>query len=287
MSCALAAVIIALIVKIFLMKRDITRLADDLKSIIESNTNALLRVESGDSSLKKLAEALNRELKTIRKLKIKLTLGDKKIKDAVTNISHDLRTPLTAISGYLELLQKEPQSGEAAKYIDIVRSRTEELSMLTEELFKYAVVLDDETKPELETVDVGELLEECALSFFTAFKERNIVPDIALSRTPVIKITDRQALIRIFSNIISNAIKYTDGDFSIKMDDSGQIIFSNKAETLNSVDVEKLFDRFFTVRSNRLSTGLGLSITRLLAERLGYKIDAAYYDGRLKIILSL
>ena len=103
---------------------------------------------------------------------------------------------------------------------------------------------------------------------------------------PVLLKLDPTALTRIFSNIINNAIKYSDGDFSVVLDKNGSIVFSNTAKELSTVEVGKLFDRFYTVDSARKSTGLGLSIAKLLTERMKGTIKAEYISDKLYIIVS-
>ena len=114
-------------------------------------------------------------------------------------------------------------------------------------------------------------------------QEKGIQPEIQLPEEPIYRELDAGAVNRIFSNIISNALKYSDGDFSVEMNDDGKIAFSNRAGNLNTVAVGRLFDRFYTVEASRNSTGLGLSIAKLLTERMGGSISAKYQEGRLVI----
>jgi signal transduction histidine kinase len=137
-----------------------------------------------------------------------------------------------------------------------------------------------------EKVDVGRVLEDTLISFYGAFEQKNITPIISLHDSVIIRSLDKSALSRIFGNIISNAVKYSDCDFSVTMSDTGEITFSNTASELSSVDVGKLFDRFYTVDSARKSTGLGLSIAKLLTERMGGNISADYKGNVLSITLS-
>ena len=200
----------------------------------------------------------------------------------VTNISHDLRTPLTAISGYLELLSQEEKSETVEKYLDVIDNRTQTLKELTEELFRYAVILaQDEIT--LEMLDIKAVLEESILSFYGAMNEAGIVPELSITKNSVIRQSNRAALSRIFGNIIGNALKYSDGDLSVELSDDGRVTFKNHAHNLDKLRVEKLFDRFYTVQEARGSTGLGLSIARSLVEQLGGSIGAEYEDGVLRI----
>jgi hypothetical protein len=208
------------------------------------------------------------------------------LKEAVTNISHDLRTPLTAICGYLDLLEREEKSESVERYLSQIENRIEALKALTEELFRYSVVTSTQDL-KLERLDLVRALEESLLSFYGVMQEKAIQPEISLPEGPVYRELDAAALNRIFSNIISNAVKYSDGDFSVTMKEDGSVTFTNTAKELNAVSVGRLFDRFYTVEASRNSTGLGLSIAKLLTERMGGSIEASYQSEQLHIIVKL
>ena len=204
---------------------------------------------------------------------------------AVTNISHDLRTPLTAICGYLELLETEEMTDNTKRYLEQIANRTEALKALTEELFRYSVI-SSVSEPNCEQVNVGRVLEDTLISFLGAFEQKNITPNISLPDNAVFRTLDKSALSRIFGNIIGNAIKYSSGDFAVTMSENGEIVFSNTAPELSSVEVGRLFDRFYTVDSAHKSTGLGLSIAKLLTERMGGSISADYKENTLSIFIN-
>ena len=130
-------------------------------------------------------------------------------------------------------------------------------------------------------------LEESLVSFYAVMKKKGIEPEITLPEGPVWRELDALAVGRVFSNIISNAMKYSDGDFSVEMTEDGTITFANVAGSLDSVTVGRLFDRFYTVEDGQNSTGLGLSIAKVLTERMGGNIVAKYDHGKLQLILTL
>lgn len=133
---------------------------------------------------------------------------------------------------------------------------------------------------------LNSVLEESIAAFYTALNERKITPVIQMPRHSVVRTVDRSALARVFSNLLNNAIKYSDGDLDITLSESGEIIFSNTASELNDVQVGKLFDRFYTVEAARKSTGLGLAIARTLIEQMNGTIKAQYENNRLSICIS-
>ena len=281
----LAVVIVILAIKIRMMQKSMDEICSCLSEHLSSDTNQLITVSSSDKHVRHLASEIARQLTELRRQRRQYINGDRELKEAVTNISHDLRTPLTAICGYLELLEAEEMTENTKRYVEQIANRTEALKALTEELFRYSVI-SSVSDLSYEKVNVGRVLEDTLISFYGAFEQKNITPNISLPDSVIVRILDKSALSRIFGNIISNAVKYSDGDFSVTMSDTGEITFSNTASELSSVDVGKLFDRFYTVDSARKSTGLGLSIAKLLTERVGGCISADYKGNTLSITLS-
>ena len=279
-----AAVAAVLAVKILIMQKSMNEICDCIAEHLSSDTNQLVTVSSGDRHIRRLAGRISVQLAELRRMKLRYTGGDRELKEAITNISHDLRTPLTAICGYLELLETEEMTDDTRRYLDQIANRTEALKGLTEELFRYSVI-SSVSELNYEQVNVGRVLEDTLISFLGAFEQKNITPNISLPDNAVFRTLDKSALSRIFGNIIGNAIKYSSGDFAVTMSENGEIVFSNAAPELSSVEVGRLFDRFYTVDSAHKSTGLGLSIAKLLTERMGGSISADYKENTLSINL--
>lgn len=283
---ALTILALLLILKIVLLKKGIHDVCVSFREHLSSDTNTLISVASGDRQIKKLAAEINVQLRQLRKERLRFENGDRELKQAVTNISHDLRTPLTAICGYLDLLQRTEKSETAERYLSQIEERTEAMKSLTEELFRYSVVRTEEPLTP-EKLDLCRVLEENLLSFYGVMQQKGIVPQIFLPEEPVLRTLDKAALNRIFSNIISNALKYSDGDLTVTLTTEGTILFSNHAKNLSSVEVGQLFDRFYTVKSARSATGLGLSIAKILTEKCSGQIAAEYHEGQLHIKIQL
>ena len=198
-------------------------------------------------------------------------------------ISHDLRTPLTAICGYLDLLEQKPQSEKSERYLAVIRERAEAMRSLTEELFRYSVITATADTPRRERVCLNDILEQSLAGFYGALSARGITPEIRMPEQAVVRELDAAALRRVFDNIVSNAAKYSGGNLAVSLLPDGTVTFSNSAPSLSRVQAWRLFDRFYTVEAARDSTGLGLSIARLLVERMGGAITAEYENGRLCI----
>lgn len=281
----LAIAVIVLLIKIYLMKKSAGEIAEKLSEKLSADTNTLIDISSGDKDMRALAEKLNAELKQLREERRRFQHGDTELKEAVTNISHDLRTPLTAVFGYLDLLEREEQSDTVNQYLGQIRGRTEAMKHLTEELFRYSIVAS--SKPlKYERLCINSVLEESLAEFYGAIVQQGITPEIEITETHVERILDKTALKRIFGNIIGNAVKYSGGDLFVTLAGDGTTTFSNTADGLDSVTVGKLFDRFYTVETAGNSTGLGLSIAKLLAEQMGGTITAEYAENRVIITLK-
>jgi len=278
----LAAIVIVLLVKLWLLRRSLDEMVQQLGERLSQDTNNPIFLSTRDAHARRLASELNVQLKELRRQRQRYQQGDAELKKAVTNISHDLRTPLTAIRGYLDLLAREGLPEDAKRYLDLIGNRMEAMTKLTEELFRYSLAVD---QPELaqEETDLRRVLEESLVSFYASLAQRGIVPQVSLPETPVIRALDPSAAGRVFGNIISNALKYSGGDLSVSLSEDGAAVFSNTARSLDPVTTAQLFDRFYTVETGQGSTGLGLSIAKLLTERMGGTIQAEYSEGRLSI----
>lgn len=282
----LAVVTVILAVRLTALKKELRSINSQLEEILKGDTNALITVSTNNKAVKKTALVLNEKIKELRKKELLLKSKNDELRTAITNISHDLRTPLTAICGYLDLLKSEGKSDEVNRCLGIIENRTEALKQLTEEFFKYSLVAFEEDELKIEELSVNGALEESVAAFYGAFKEKGIEPQISITDRKIIRSLDKSALLRIFANILSNALKYSDGDLEITLNDSGKIIFTNTATGLDEIQVGKIFDRFYTVENARTSTGLGLSIARSLAERMSGKISASYGNEKLSIIVD-
>ena len=284
-AAVLAAVVLALGVKVWLLRRGAKALRLDLSQKLREDTNTLLSLPCRDRELRRLAASLNEELRLLRKERLRYQQGDRELKEAVVNVSHDLRTPLTALSGYVELLKGEALSPAGQRYLSQIEDRAQAMQAMTEELFRYSLAAE-ETALTLEPVDLRAAVEEALLSFYGAFQQKGVVPQLSLPQGPVTRQLDRAALSRVLGNILTNALKYSPGELAVALSPAGVLTFSNPAPDLDPVSAGRLFHRFYTVESSAQSTGLGLSIARELTQRLGGTISARWESGRLQVELT-
>ncbi len=284
--CALLAIAVLLLLwKLWLLRRSAEELRRGVQERLETDTNTLLSIPSRDGAMCRLAAGLNVQLRQLRRERQQYQNGDRDLKEAVTNVSHDLRTPLTAICGYLDLLEGEEKSEAAERYLSLIRGRTDHLRSLTEEFFRTSAVLAAEEPEPAEPVSLNRAVEESLAAWYGVFSARGIAPEVELPETPVVRPLNREAVSRILSNVLSNAAKYSPGDLRIVLEKDGTLTFSNAAPSLTPVLAEQLFDRYFTVESGGQGTGLGLSIARRLTEQMGGTAAAGWQGGILTVRL--
>ena len=281
------AILLFFIIKVFIMKNEISNIGNSFSNILKSDTNNLITNNTNDKSLKNLSNILNENLKNLRKLEIEYKNGNQELKSSITNISHDLRTPLTSIKCYLDLMNNDDLTEKQKKYLKIIDIKVNDLTELTEQLFNYSKSLDIEQEIKKDNVCINDILEDSIASFYSLFKEQNINPNIDICKDKVIRLLNENNLKRIFENIISNAIKYSQQDFNVKMYNNGTIEFSNKTDKLDKVSVEKIFNRYYTVINAKKSNGIGLSIAKQLVDLSGGKIEAIYKNNNLIIKVAL
>jgi signal transduction histidine kinase len=253
---------------------------------IYGDTNVGIDVFSSSKKLRQLAADIDWQLKILRKRHLRYIQGDNELKNIVTSFSHDLRTPLTAICGYIDLLQKEDTSDSVRRYLDIIADRAEALKTLTDEMFKYSVLMESYIIDSCEEVSLTNILEESIAIYYGAIKNKGITVKIDIPANQIVRKLNSTALYRIFGNIINNAIKYSDGDLSISLSENGAISFCNSTSDIDEITVGKLFNRFYTVENGKESTGVGLYIAKELTEQMGGRISAAIKDNYFTVKLE-
>ncbi|MBP5354611.1 MAG: HAMP domain-containing histidine kinase [Lachnospiraceae bacterium] len=286
-SIAFAVLCAGLLVKIALMKRAMRQIADEFGARMRDESDTSVGSPDRDKDLCRLVDVLNRELHTMRATERACGKSLTDLNRAVANLSHDLRTPLTAIGGYLTLLSETDDPAEREQYLKVLGERTAVMRQLTEELLQYSVIVSDDHTQDTEELSINTVLAESIAGAYPMLTERGIAPEVTLPDTPVIRKANRTELSRMFANLLTNAVRYSDGDLSVTLAVNGDVTFANAASGLDPVLAGQLFDRFFTVETGAKGVGLGLSIVRTLAERMGGSAEAKYTDGRLEVTVHL
>ena len=276
----LSILVITLVLRVVTTNIEIRNIIRDLEDITEKDTNILLTTSSGDKSIKSLVDSLNKELKKLLSIKREYSKGVFDVKKSAENIAHDIRTPLTVIKGYVDLLEEEDLSEEGKKCLEIIKGRTRYMKEMTDEL---SLSMKSRGVLSLSDIDAKSVLEEALVSFYNEFKKKGMTPSIITPNDKVILKADSKALYRVYSNIISNALKYGEGEFNVQMDEKGNITFSNYAPNMDSVEANKLLDRYYTISDAKASSGIGLSISKEILQEMGGELKVRLDNKRLYI----
>lgn len=280
---SLIFIIIFLFYKLISINISLKEIDNKLSYVLDNDTNNLLTTGTNNKIVNNIANKLNIRLKKLRKQSLEYQQGNNQIKRMVTDISHDIRTPLTSIRGYTDLLKKEKCIKKQKEYLNIIDERVDTLINLTEQLFDYSKSIDKADTINKENICLNDILEETIISYYALFKKNNINPRINICKNKIYKSLDKFMFIRIIENILSNSIKYSEGDLNITLDNNGKIIISNKTNKLDKTSVAKIFDRYYTVENAKKKSGIGLSIAKHLIELNQGTIKAIYKKQSLII----
>ena len=287
MVICLIAIIIFLITIIIGYKREFRRINKQITENVDEYAN--IKTKSVDKDIENLVESINLIFDSRQKIVAEKNKNEEKIRQSISNMSHDLRTPLTSIMGYLQMIKSE-KSSEADKneYMDIVEKRTKSLQQLISSFYDLSRMEGNEYNFNYKKVNLSSILCENIALFYNDFRNNNIEPIIEIDENVKDIISDDGAINRIFSNLITNMIKHGESFVKITLRQENDVIiteFINKATRLTEENVDKLFDRFYTVDNSRSdkNTGLGLYITRIIVEKLGHSISSKIDNGYLKI----
>lgn len=287
MVICLIAIIIFLITIIIGYKREFRRINKQITENVDEYAN--IKTKSVDKDIENLVESINLIFDSRQKIVAEKNKNEEKIRQSISNMSHDLRTPLTSIMGYLQMIKSE-KSSEADKkeYMDIVEKRTKSLQQLISSFYDLSRMEGNEYNFNYKKVNLSSILCENIAVFYNDFRNNNIEPIIEIDENVKDIISDDGAINRIFSNLITNMIKHGENFVKITLRQENDVIiteFINKATRLTQENVDKLFDRFYTVDNSRSdkNTGLGLYITRIMVEKLGHSISSKIDNGYLII----
>lgn len=281
---------VILMVSLFILyKRDLKSISKELEFISgKSLDNRKIKITGNSKDINRLINSINQLLAEKQDLNIRQERREKEIKEMIASISHDLRTPLTSIKGYTDLLIKKTTDPEDKKKLNIIKSRTEIMSDLIYSFYELSRLELKEYDFQLEYVDIKEILLELVASYYEKFQEKNIIPNINIEGDDLLVIGDEKSIVRILINIIDNAFKYSKSIIDIEVRDGEEFIsmeFINDVENFNQADVKRIFDKFYIMDTSRQSesTGLGLFITRELINNMGHEIEADFEDEKIKI----
>ena len=250
--------------------------------------NRQLKAITSDIQFQKLLSGINKIYRTRQEERIIYQHNETKIRKEIENISHDLRTPLTSVLGYLELMEDSNSEEERQEFLGIIKKRAKLLQSFIQDFYEMSIVEGDNCPIILENIEVQSMLKDSMVAYFHEFEKKHLGVSIELEDRPAFIIADRIQSSRIINNLISNVLKYAKERFVLKQYTAQGycvIQFINDRSNITEEDLKVIFERFYTgdqSRSNQ-STGLGLTITKLLVEKMMGQIEACF-EGELFII---
>lgn len=270
-------------------RKEIKSISKQLEKLKDTKGNARVTLAGPNKQMEYLISLINERLENEKLIEAQYENKDRQLRQSIANISHDLRTPLTSIMGYLQLMEDETLPVEKRRqYGEIVKKRAGALESLIDGFYELSRIEAHEYQLELQSINLSAILCELVASFYNDFTNRALEPVIQIDESLPPIIADEQAVHRIFNNLIQNILKYGTGYLEINLRQEGDAIvseFINETTQLKEEDVKDLFERFFTADRMRTgqNTGLGLAITKKLVQQMGYQIDAALKEERLII----
>lgn len=283
-------ILLILLTYLFFIKRELKRIIKEIKKSYQRNSNQLLHKEISNKDLTDLVKEINLLLTSIKRKQMLYEQGNKKRRKMITNISHDLRTPLTSAIGYTDMiLNNKLSKEEQLEELKIVRERLSRLEELINSFFAFSKTLSS-NHLELEEVDIISCLEESIARFYEDYHKERRKITLEKEKKKIKLYANYEMLTRIFDNLIINALKHSTSDLEIKVKtkEKIQISFSNTL-LYKELDLDSIFDEFYTVDISRTkgNTGLGLAIVKEFTEALNGVVTAKKEKNQLIILLEL
>ena len=275
----LAAVIILQFIIMWKYQRQVKDICRQLSFLKEHESNMMIGSDFDSGGIRMLVDNLNELLDMQRKKRRDYQKKEALIADTYTNLSHDIRTPLTSLDGYFQLIEDCDNVDDQKRYLGIIHERIYSLNEMLEELFTFTRLKNESYKFELEPCCINKILKETVFSYYDDWIEINIQPEIKIIEELLFVNANKQALRRVIQNVIKNGLDH--GEKKIKIElfneyDQAVLRISNRVINPQEIDAEHVFDRFYkadTARS-RTSSGLGLSIAKEMIMRMKGEIGA-------------
>ena len=287
----LSVLILILIGILISYKRQVKDICRQLRFLQECDSNMLITTEMKKGHIEELAELLNTLLKERKKERADYQKKEQMIADIYTNLSHDIRTPLTSLDGYFQLLEETQEENDRKRYIQIIQERIESLKEMLEELFTYTKLQNGTYELKLEPQNVGQILKETVFSYYDDWAEQGISPQFEITEEPVWIRGNKQALRRTIQNIIRNGLDHGNKEIRIQLsrnEKQMELVFQNKIEPGEQIDISRVFERFYKADKARSksSTGLGLSIAKGFVQKMHGEIAAEIKEDWFCIKIS-
>ena len=273
---------VIIIIQAFIMwkyQRQIKDICRQLSFLMEHDSNMLIQREIDIGGIGQLADKLNELLDLRKKEKRDYKKKEEMIVETYTNLSHDIRTPLTSLDGYFQLMEACENVEEQRRYLSIIHERIHSLNEMLEELFMFTKLKNESYRLELTSCCINRILKETVFSYYDDWVRREIQPDIQITEEQLYIDGNKQGLSRIIQNVIKNGLDHGEKKIRIvlKREQNQAVLrISNQVTASEQIDIEHVFDRFYKADAARskTSTGLGLSIAREFVRRMNGEIGA-------------
>ncbi len=289
---AVTIIAAAAVIYLLLQRLEIKNITAQLKELKEKDTNSQLHTNGGTKSCIGLVNEINDLLRQTASIRIDCERKNHELEQMMTNISHDLRTPLTSAMGYLNIiLSSDISEEEKEREITVIAKRLVRLEELINSFFEFSRIISNGRPPEMCTVNLNSILERSIVHYYDDYcaAGREIIFSCGERRVQIF--SNENMLLRIFDNLISNALKHGHGDLSVTLKTDGKIsvVFENQADAAENIDTSRIFEEYYTMDISRTkgNTGLGLAIARQFTLMLGGNIFASCSEGRFMITVEL
>lgn len=286
----LVLAIIFLLAKNLYIKHEIINVRKQLNEINRNKTDNKVVVGLQNKDFEELTAAINENIEIRRQCEASRIRTENSLKRAIADMSHDLRTPLTSIMGYLQFMKsKGLTEKEKTEYLDIAYQRTKVLEVLLDDFYTLSLVDSEEYPVKLEKINISKILRELLVGRYGEFLNRNLETNFQISEKNIYIIGDKRSLERIIENLLSNVIKYAKDKVNISLEQIQNktiLSISNNVSEISDEDLEKIFDRSYMAdktRSSGKGTGLGLAIAKSLMEKMDGVIRVSLEEEFLKI----
>jgi len=281
--------LVYVLTRLYYLKKEMKRAARQLHELNQNVTEKKIDIHYFDSDFEKLAAEINNQIDLTKKAKAEKRLTENELKQAISHISHDIRTPMTSILGYIQFLESDEITLEMRKeYTQIIKNSANRLKVLLEDFFELSVIEQTDYPVKVERIKVNQLVLEVLVGFYEEFHQKNLEPAIHISDQDVIITADPSAVKRVIENLIVNTIRHSSGDVKIQLEKghtSVQLTISNSVKQLSEQDVHHMFDRFYKADQTRTGkgTGLGLPIAKSLMDKMHGRLTAELIDNQLSM----
>ena len=283
---ALSVCLAAAVLYILSLRRQIRHINRQLEARKREQSSQVLHIDLTDGALNALSANINDALESEKRLRIRVQEDERQFRELIANVSHDMRTPLTAVKGYLQMLGDTTYTADerdsydmAVKYVNVMQARVEQF-------FEYAYYVSRDDKPTLSLLNLTNEVVEIILELVPLYEKAG--KRVLFEReAPCMVMAERTMLHRILQNLLSNSLRHASGDVTVTIRDEGILTVSNQVANPCEIDIDRIFERFYTSdKARTVSSGLGLSIAKLLADKMNVLISARLHSDSLELSLQ-